>query len=75
MQKENLSTRIVLLRKEFGLNQSQLGNELSLSQDAISDIERGRRTTTIEKLIEIADFFNVSLDYITGRSDTRERQP
>jgi len=72
---ENLSTRLCLLRKELGLSQSQLGKEFNLSQDAISDMECGRRTTTTEKIIEIADFFKVSTDYLLGLSDTRERQP
>jgi transcriptional regulator with XRE-family HTH domain len=46
-----------------------LGNALGISKPAISDIERERRTTTIEKLVEIAEVLNCSIDYLTGRSD------
>lgn len=52
-----------------GLSQTQLGCILGISKPAISDIERGRRGTTIEKLVEIADCFNISLDYLVGRSN------
>ena len=71
MPNENLSTRIAQLRKESGLSQSQLGLKFGLSQDAISNMERGRRTTTTEKIIEIAKYFNVTTDYLLGLSDER----
>ena len=74
MSSENISIRIAKLRKESGLSQSQLGDKLGLSQDTISNMERGRRTTTTEKIIEIANFFNVSSDYLLGISDSRERK-
>ncbi len=45
---------------------------VGLSYTAISDIERGRRTTTIEKLVAIADYFEVSIDYLVGRTDNPE---
>lgn len=57
------------LRTKHGLSQARFGAVLGISKPAISDIERGRRTTTIDKLVEIADFFDVSLDYLVGRSD------
>lgn len=61
--------RLKTLRIQQNLTQSQFGAILGISKPAISDIERGRRTTTIEKLVEIADYFDVSLDYLVGRSD------
>jgi len=71
---ENLSTRILQLRKENNLKQSELGEAVGLSLYAISDIERGRRTTTTEKIIEIANYFNVTTDYLLGLSNMRERK-
>ena len=61
--------RLKTLRIQQNLTQSQFGAILGISKPAISDIERGRRTTTIEKLVEIADYFDVSVDYLVGRSD------
>ena len=45
---------------------------LGVTPTQISDMERGRRTTTLEKAVELADYFGVSLDYLVGRTDKRE---
>jgi transcriptional regulator with XRE-family HTH domain len=66
---ENLSTRIVQLRKAAALKQSDVGNAVGLSLSAISDMERGKAQTTVKTLIALADFFNVSIDYLLGRTD------
>lgn len=64
--------RIKMLRKQKNIKQSELGEMVGLTYTAISDIERGRRTTTIEKLVAIADYFEVSIDYLVGRTDNPE---
>ncbi len=64
--------RVKMLRKQKNIKQSELGKMVGLSSNAISDIERGRRTTTIEKLVAIADYFEVSIDYLVGRTDNPE---
>ncbi|SHD76244.1 helix-turn-helix domain-containing protein [Schnuerera ultunensis] len=64
--------RIRLLRKQRNIKQSELGEMVGLTYTAISDIERGRRTTTIEKLVALADYFEVSIDYLVGRTDNPE---
>lgn len=63
------SKRIYNLRKHRGLSQKELGEAVGLSHKAISTIESGARSTTIEKLILLADFFQVSTDYLLGRND------
>lgn len=63
------SKRIFDLRKQRGLSQKELGEAVGLSHKAISTIESGVRSTTIEKLILLADFFQVSTDYLLGRKD------
>lgn len=63
------SKRIFDLRKRRGLSQKELGEAVGLSHKAISTIESGVRSTTIEKLILLADFFQVSTDYLLGRKD------
>ncbi|WP_026896058.1 helix-turn-helix domain-containing protein [Clostridiisalibacter paucivorans] len=67
--KETFANRVKTLRKEKNIKQSELGNIVGLTHTAISDIERGRRTTTMEKLDALANFFEVSVDYLMGRTD------
>ena len=67
--KEVFAERVKLLRKKKNLKQYELGKIVGFTVTAISDIERGRRTTTMEKLDALADFFDVSVDYLMGRTD------
>lgn len=46
-----------------------LGLELNISQNAISQYETGIREASYDTLIAIADYFNVSIDYLLGRTD------
>jgi len=66
------SARVRSLRKEAGLSQKELGQSIGLTLQALSDIENGRRTTTFEKLYALADYFNVSTDYLLGRTDRKK---
>ena len=63
--------RIAELRKEKGLNQTGLGLKLNVSQKMISAYESGIHQPSIETLIQMSKFFNVSVDYLIGLSDTR----
>ena len=56
------------------MTQKQLGDIVGLSMQAVNDIEKGRRDTTLIKLLAIADCFNVSIDYLVGRSDDPTRR-
>ena len=66
---ELFAYRVKKLRKQKNLNQQELGEVLGLNQTTISGIENGARTTTIEKLILLAKFFDVSTDYLLGLKD------
>jgi transcriptional regulator with XRE-family HTH domain len=72
--RKNFSTKIAELRKAAGLKQSELGQAIGLSHDAISDIERGKRATTFEMLGAFAQYFNVSTDYLLGLDDVPNRR-
>lgn len=65
---ETISTRIVSLRKDAGLSQQQLADDLNLSRRAISLWETGRRTPDIQSVLLLADYFQVSLDYLVKDS-------
>ena len=59
--------RIKELRQESGLSQSALAKEISVSQKAIDYWERGVNEPKATYIIKLADFFDVSADYILGR--------
>ncbi len=57
------------LRERNGITQTELGKYLNLSKSTISMYENGNRTPDYETLEIIADYFNVSLDFLTGRTN------
>ena len=59
------------LREDNDLNQAQIGEILGISQTVYSRYERGYQTIPLEHLIKLADFYDVSVDYILGRIDTQ----
>lgn len=63
--------RIAELRKSKGLNQVGLGLKLNVSQKMISAYENGTHQPNIDTLIQLSDLFNVSVDYIIGKSDIK----
>lgn len=63
--------RLKELRKEKGITQLQLALELNMSQNTISRYETGERQAGYDELIRIADYFNVSIDFLLGRSDKK----
>lgn len=65
--------RLKELREERRLNQEGLALKLNVSQSTISAYEIGERTPDLETLIAIANFFNVSLDYLAGLSDLKQQ--
>lgn len=66
--------RLRLLRKESGLSQQEFANLLgSVSKSSINMYERGEREPSLETLEDIADFFNVDLDYLLGKSNIPNR--
>jgi len=66
-----LPERLRRLRSEMNMSQRELGNALGLSKGTISMYETGNRIPEPHTLEAIADFFNVSMDYLYGRSDVR----
>lgn len=68
-----LSKRIKQLRNEKGIYQKELAEYLGVSRPTITQYESGTRKPDPDTLKKIATFFNVSLDYLLGR--TNERQP
>lgn len=60
--------RLKQLRKEKKLTQSELGNIINVSKVSISGYESGDRSPDTDNLRRLADFFDVSTDYLMGRT-------
>lgn len=60
--------RLRELRNDKKMTMKELSDKLSLTEQAISMYERGERRPNFEKLEEIADFFNVDMNYLLGKS-------
>lgn len=56
------------LREKKGFTQKQLAEALYLSKTTISQYENGTHTPSIETFIKLADIFDVSIDYLLGRT-------
>lgn len=67
----SLGSRIRDLRKENKLNQEDIAKLLSVSISSISQYEKNVSTPDIESLNKLANYFNVSMDYLFGRSNIR----
>ena len=67
-----LYKRIRDLREDKDLTQQKMGEILSCSQRVYSNYERGELDIPTEILIKLADFHNVSVDYILNRTDKKE---
>lgn len=65
-------SRIRDLREDRDLTQKQIGEVLSCSQRVYSNYERGELDIPTDILIKLADFHNVSVDYILNRTDRKE---
>lgn len=63
--------RLELLRKEKNLSQNALAKKINMTQQRISAYEKGKREPDIETLKQFAEFFQCTIDYITGKSNYR----
>ncbi len=61
--------RLKELRKRRGISQLKLALDLNMNQNTISRYENGVHQADYATLIKIADYFNVSLDYLLERTD------
>lgn len=67
--RERFSKRLVQLREQRGITQQELADKLEITRQSLSLYEKAERTINIELLAKVADFFDVSTDYLMGRTD------
>ena len=65
--------RLLAIRKSQGFTQKQVYEGVGMSPLGYQRYEYGDREPAYQKLLALADFFNVSLDYLVGRSDNPQR--
>lgn len=65
----NFATRLKELRKSKKITQLTLALKLKTNQNTISRYESGEREPGINEIIAIADYFDVSVDYLLGVTD------
>lgn len=68
----SFALRLKELREEKELTQAELGEKLGISRNTIASWESNRRTPELETAKQLADFFNVSVDYLLGRTNIRK---
>lgn len=61
--------RLKKLRKEGKLTQKDIATFLNISQPAYQQFESGKKKMNLETMEKLADFFNVSTDYLLGKTD------
>ena len=64
--------RLKALRKEKGLTQAEAADKLSIAYRNYQRLEADGNTPNFVNLVRIAELFDVSMDYLAGRTDIRE---
>lgn len=65
----SFSERIKELRSSKGLTMEKLGKDIGSTRATICNFENGQRKPSLDMLIKLADYFDVSIDYLVGRTD------
>ncbi|TPE70804.1 helix-turn-helix transcriptional regulator [Halalkalibacterium halodurans] len=69
-----LGERLKKLRNERKITQEELGKKVNVTKVSISGYENGNRNPDTETLQKLADFFEVSTDYLLGRTDDKPNE-
>ncbi|HDU1203620.1 helix-turn-helix domain-containing protein [Listeria monocytogenes] len=66
------SKKLSELRNKKGISQYKLAEELGFSRGQIANYEQGSREPDYDTLLKIANYFNVSTDYLLGKDDNSD---
>lgn len=69
----NFVDRLRTIRKDKGVTQKQVAQAIGTTEQNYQRYERGSQQPTLPVLLALADYFDVSLDYLVGRSDDPAR--
>ncbi len=70
-----MENRIRDLREDADLTQSEIAAAIGITQRKYSYLETGTQPLTDEILVKLADYYNVSVDYLLKQTSRRERYP
>lgn len=72
--RELFSDRLSSLRNKKNISRTELGEVLGITDEAVRLMEKGKRSPSFEVFCALADYFDVSLDYLAGRSGDPARR-
>lgn len=72
-EKTLFGSRLRELRQIHKISVQQLADTFEIHKGTVSNLELGKKSPSIEIAVALADYFNVSLDYLVGRSNKPER--
>ncbi len=64
--------RLKSLRQSKNINLTQLGNSIGCNKAALSNFENCYKKPSLNMILSIANYFDVSIDYLVGRTDVKE---
>ena len=64
--------KTLLLIEQNNINASKLSKEIGISSGLISQWKKGLQKPSLDVVVKIADYFNISVDYLLGRTDKPE---
>ncbi len=67
------SERLKALRAESGLSQAEFSKQTGITKSSVNMYERGEREPGLDRLEIIADFYNVDMDFLLGKSDIKNK--
>ena len=67
--RETFGLKLLILRRKRKLSQSEIAELLGVTATQISDMENGKSGTTLDKLVTLCEYYQVSADYLLGRTD------
>ncbi|MCD7113470.1 helix-turn-helix domain-containing protein [Limosilactobacillus agrestis] len=70
MKNNDLAIRIVDLREKKNITQTELAKKMDLDKSSMSKIENGTRKVSSDEVAKLANIFNVTTDYLLGRTPT-----
>lgn len=66
---EIFGQRLRMARKNKGIGQKVIAELLGVTRTQVSDMEKGKTTTSLARLVLLAEFYHVSTDYLLGVTD------
>ena len=61
------------IRKEKNLNQQKVAIDLNISREALSHYENGKREPSLDMLVKMSNYFNVSIDFLIKGEEFKKR--